>query len=69
MTPAVPYGPPRKVRVEDGHVLVEALDGTVVIIEPEVAIEMSRLVGNAGAESLINKVVEDDGVSVSKQGS
>lgn len=61
MTLAVPYGPPRKVRVEDGHVLIEALDGTVAVMEPEVAIEMSRLVGNAGAKSLINKVVEDDG--------
>ncbi|RYF06816.1 MAG: hypothetical protein EOO77_26430 [Oxalobacteraceae bacterium] len=63
MTRVVPYGPPRKVRVEDGHVLIEALDGTVVVMEPEVAIEMSRLVGNAGAKSLINKVVEDDGAS------
>lgn len=61
MTRVVPYGPPRKVRVEDGHVLIEALDGTVVVMAPEVAIEMSRLVGNAGAKSLINKVVEDDG--------
>lgn len=63
MTRVVPYGSPRKVRVEDGHVLIEALDGTVVVMEPEVAIEMSRLVGNAGAKSLINKVVEDDGAS------
>lgn len=66
MTRVIPFGPPRKVRVEDGHVFIEALDGTVVVMEPEVAIEMSRLVGNAGAKSLINKVVEDDGASESK---
>jgi hypothetical protein len=60
MTPAVPYGPPRKVRVDDGHVFIESPDGTVAVMEPEVAIEMSRLIGNAGAKSLINKVVEED---------
>lgn len=63
MTQAVPYGSPRKVWVEDGHVFVEARDGAVVFMTPEVAIEMSRLIGNAGAESLINKVVDEDGAT------
>jgi hypothetical protein len=63
MAPPVPYGPSRKVWVNDGHVFIEAPDGTVVFMTPEVAIEMSRLVGNAGSESLINKVVEEDDTS------
>jgi hypothetical protein len=63
MTSAVPYGPPRKVWVDDGHVFIASLDGTVAVMEPEVAIEMSRLIGNAGAKSLINKVVEEDDAS------
>jgi hypothetical protein len=56
---ALPYGPPRKVWVDDGHVLVEAYDGTVVRMVPEVAIELGRMLGNSGAESLVNKVVEE----------
>ena len=46
------YGKPRRVWVEDGHVFVEGHDGAVVSMTPEVAIELGRLIGNAGAESL-----------------
>ena len=60
MTQAEPYGAPRKVWVEDGHVFVEGHDGVIVFMTPEVAIELSRLIGNAGAESLINKVMDKD---------
>ncbi|MGY4396774.1 stage III sporulation protein SpoIIIAA [Sphingomonas sp. UYAg733] len=55
------YGRPRRVWVDDGHVFVEGHDGTVVSMTPEVAIELGRLVGNAGAESLVNKVMDLSG--------
>jgi len=55
-----PYGKPRRVWVEDGHVFVEGHDGTVVSMTPEVAIELGRLISNAGADSLVNKVMNKD---------
>ena len=57
---AQPYGKPRRVWADDGHVFVEGYDGTVVSMTPEVAIEMGRLVGNAGADSLVNKIMDRD---------
>ena len=54
------YGRPRRVWVEDGHVFVEGHDGVVVSMTPEVAIELARLIGNAGADSLVNKVMDDN---------
>lgn len=53
-----PYGKPRQVWVDDGHVFVEGHDGTVVSMTPEVAIELGRLISNAGADSLVNKVMD-----------
>ncbi len=53
------YGSPRKVWVEDGHVFVEGRDGGMISMTPEVAIEMGRMLSEAGAESLINRVMED----------
>ena len=52
------YGSPRRVWVEDGHVFVEGHDGVTVSMTPEVAIELGRLIGNAGAESLVNRVMD-----------
>lgn len=52
------YGKPRRVWVDDGHVFVEGHDGAIVSMTPEVAIEMGRLVGNAGGDSLVNKVMD-----------
>lgn len=54
-----PYEKPRKVWVDDGHVFVEGHDGVIVSMTPEVAIELSRLIGNAGADSLVNKVMDE----------
>lgn len=54
-----PYGSPRKVWVEDGHVLVEGYDGKIVSMTPEVAIDLGRTISEAGTESLINKVMEN----------
>ena len=57
------YGKPRRVWVDDGHVFVEGHDGAIVSMTPEVAIELGRLIGNAGADSLVNKIMdrtEDD---------
>lgn len=51
------YGEPRRVWVEDGHVFVEGHEGTVVSMTPEVAIQVGRLLSNAGSESLVNKVM------------
>lgn len=53
-----PYGKPRRVWVDDGHVFVEGHDGTIVSMTPEVALELSRLIGEAGAESLVHKVMD-----------
>lgn len=53
-----PYGSPRQVWVEDGHVLVEGYDGRIFSMTPEVAIDLGRTIGEAGTESLINKVME-----------
>lgn len=54
-----PYGKPRAVWVDDGHVFVEGHDGVIVSMTPEVAIELARLIGNAGADSLVNKVMDE----------
>lgn len=53
------YGEPRKVWVEDGHVFLEAHDGEIVSMIPAVAIKMGRLLGEAGAASLINQIMQD----------
>lgn len=53
------YGDPRQVWVEDGHVFVEGHDGEVVSMNPAVAIKMGRMLGEAGADSLINQVMDD----------
>lgn len=54
------YGRPRRVWVEDGHVLVEGYDGDVISMLPEIAIFMGRLLSEAGADSLINRVMDDN---------
>ena len=56
--PPIPYERPKRVWVEDGHVLVEGHDGATLIMTPEVALELSRLLGTAGGDSLINKVMQ-----------
>ncbi len=56
---SIHYGDPRKVWVEDGHVFVEGHDGVIVSMAPAVAIKMGRLLGEAGAASLINKVMQE----------
>ena len=57
------YGKPRRVWVDDGHVFVEGHDGTVVSMTPDVAIELGRSISNAGAESLVNRVMDRSGVT------
>ena len=56
---AKPYGNPRKVWVEDGHVFVEGHDGEIISMAPEVAINMGRLLAAAGTDSLINRVMDE----------
>lgn len=56
---AKPYGKPRKVWVEDGNVFVEGHDGEIVSMTPEVAINLGRLLGAAGTDSLINRVIDN----------
>ena len=53
------YGDPRQVWVEDGHVFVEGHDGEIVSMTPAVAIKMGRMLGEAGAASLINQVMDE----------
>lgn len=59
MTP-IRYDEPKRVWVDNGHVLVEGRDGTVLMMTPEVALHLSRKLGAAGGESLINKVMDGD---------
>ncbi len=54
---AKPYGEPRKVWVEDGHVFVEGYDGETISMTPEVAIKMGRMLSEAGTDSLVNRVM------------
>ena len=58
MADAVPYLKPRRVWVEDGHVFVEAHDGAVLSMTPEVAIELGRNLTEAGTDSFINRVMD-----------
>lgn len=53
------YGDPKQVWVEDGHVFVEGHDGEIVSMSPAVAIKMGRMLGEAGAASLINTVMDE----------
>lgn len=53
------YGRPRKVWVEDGHVFLEGHDGLIVRMTPEVAIEMGRMLEQAGSDSLVNRVMDE----------
>ena len=53
------YGKPRRVWVEDGHVFVEGYDEVTISMTPEVAIEMGRLLTEAGSDSLINRVMDE----------
>jgi hypothetical protein len=60
MIEATPYPQPRRVWVEDGHVFAEGHDGTTLRMTPEVAISLGRLLSDAGGESLLNKVLDNE---------
>lgn len=47
---------PKRIWVENDHVLTEAVDGTISVMTAEVSIHISRLLGAAGADALINRV-------------
>ena len=55
---AKPYGNPRRVWVEDGHVFVEGYDGEIISMTPEIAITMGRFLSNAGSDALVNNVMD-----------
>ncbi len=61
MVEPIVYGGTRRVWVEDGHVFIEGHDGAVLKATPEIAIEMGRLISQAGADALINKVMHRAG--------
>ena len=50
------YESPNRVWVADGHVLLESHNGDTIIMTPEVALELSRILGAAGSDALVNKV-------------
>lgn len=56
---SIHYGDPRKVWVEGSHVFVEGHNGKTVSMSPAVPIKLGRLLSEAGAASLINKVMHD----------
>jgi hypothetical protein len=58
ISPPFLYDHPRRIWVNDGHVFVEGHDGTTLMMTPEVALTLGRKLGAAGAESLINKVMD-----------
>ena len=60
MTHVLYYEAPRGVWVEDGHVFVEAHDGSRLWMTPETAIALGRKLEAAGTESFINKVLEGE---------
>jgi hypothetical protein len=51
------YGKPQRVWIDKGNIFVKGHDGAIVSMTPEVALELSRLIGAAGAESLVSKVM------------
>lgn len=55
---AKPYGSPRRVWVEDGHIFVEEQHGDIVSLTPEAAIALGRLLSEAGTDALINRVID-----------
>ncbi|QYE37066.1 hypothetical protein KZX46_21955 (plasmid) [Polymorphobacter sp. PAMC 29334] len=54
------YGRPRKVWVEDGHVFVMGYDGEIFSMSSDDAIEMGRMLREAGADSLVNQVMDEE---------
>lgn len=61
MVEPIEYGRTRRVWVDDGQVFIEGHDGTILKTTPKVAIEMGRLISQAGAESYINEVMGRQG--------
>ncbi len=49
---------PRRVWVDDGHVFVERIDGSVVSMTAETAVNLSRQLGTAGSTAVINRVMD-----------
>ena len=60
------FGSPRRVWVEDGHVFVEGADGETVSMSPATAIDMGRRLSDAGADAVVNQVM-DDGVATARK--
>ncbi|MEI5688833.1 hypothetical protein [Sphingomonas kyungheensis] len=58
MSVFIEYGESPRVRVDDGHVFLEASDGRRVRMKPEVAIKLGRSLEACGTESFINKVLD-----------
>lgn len=53
------YGDPRHVWVEDDMFFFRGHDGEIVSMTPAAAIKMGRILGEAGAASLINQVMDE----------
>lgn len=53
-----PCPQPRRVRVDDGHVMIEGHDGAILTMTPDVAIHPGRLLSETGTGSPIDKVVD-----------
>lgn len=51
---------PNRIWAEDGHVLVETIGGTTVIMTPEVAIGIADLLGSVGGQALMNRLREGE---------
>jgi hypothetical protein len=50
---------PRKVWAEDGHLFIEGHDGYIILMKPEVALYVGRMLAEVGTDALINKVIDD----------
>jgi hypothetical protein len=49
----------KRVWVDDGHVFLEDINGITFTMIPEVALRISRSLGSAGGDSLINKIMDE----------
>jgi hypothetical protein len=60
---AEPYGWPRRVWVDDGHVFLESSERSLHRMTPEVALELGSLMTAAGGHSMVNKLLDRDSVT------
>lgn len=54
--PAIPYERPNRIWVSGDNVFAETYDGQTVVMSAETALYISRLLGLAGGNAIINRM-------------